>query len=109
MCRSKLLRSKHKTMKNLFTLRSFLSWLILLIAMSALVAGIKEGVNDVQAAAFFPVAAFTVTLGYALGFSTWSARRAWTIILLSGLLVAFIEAAKLVEPIRVIIRSIPAI
>ena len=60
-----------------------------------------------QDAAFFPVAAFAVTLAYVLGFSTWSARRVWTILLLSGLLVVFIEAAKLVEPIQIIIRSIP--
>ena len=64
-------------MKKFFTLRSFLSWLILLIAMSALVAGIKEGVLNVQDAAFFPVAAFAVTFAYVLGFSTWSARRVW--------------------------------
>ena len=94
-------------MKKFFTLRSFLSWLILLIAMSALAAGIKEGVLNVQDAAFFPVAAFAVTLAYVLGFSTWSARRVWTILLLSGLLIAFIETAKLVEPIQIIIRSIP--
>ncbi len=94
-------------MKRLFTLRSFLSWLILLIAMSALIAGIKEGVDDVQDAAFFPVAAFAVTLGYVFGFSTWSMRRAWSIVIISGLLLAFIETAKLVEPTRVIIRLIP--
>ena len=94
-------------MKKLFTLRSFITWLILLIAMSALVTGLKEGVRDVQDATFFPVAAFAVTLGYMLGFSTWSARRVWGLVLLSGLLVAFIETAKLVEPIRIIIQSIP--
>ena len=98
---------QNNKMKNIFTLRSFISWLILLIAMSALVAGIKEGVRGVENAAFFPVAAFAVTLGYVFGFGTWSARRAWSMILFSGLLVAFIETAKLVEPIRVVIRSIP--
>ena len=94
-------------MKKIFTLRSFISWLILLVAMSALAAGVKEGVSDVQDAAFFPVVIFAVTFGYILGFSTWSARRAWSIILFGGFLVAFIETVKLVEPIRVIIRSIP--
>ena len=39
--------------------------------MSALVSGIKEGVNDVENAAFLPVAAFVVTLSYILGFSKW--------------------------------------
>ena len=94
-------------MKKLFTLRSFLSWLILLILINALVAGIKEGVLNVQDAAFFPVAAFAVTLAYALGFSSWSARRAWSILLISGVLVAFIETAKLVGPLQIINRSIP--
>ena len=75
--------------------------------MSALVMGLKEGVRDVQDAAFFPVAAFAVTLGYLLGFSAWSTRRAWSMVLLSGFLVAFIETARLVEPIRIVIRSIP--
>ncbi len=94
-------------MKKLFTLRSFISWLILLILISALAAGIKEGVLDVEDAAFFPVAAFAVTLAYVLGFSTWSARRVWSVVLISGFLVALIETAKLVEPLRVINRSIP--
>jgi hypothetical protein len=60
-------------MKKLFTLRSFISWIILLILISALIAGIKEGVLNVQDAAFLPVAAFAVTLAFALGFSPWSA------------------------------------
>jgi hypothetical protein len=94
-------------MKKLFTLRSFISLLILLILISALAAGIKEGVLDVKDAAFFPVAAFAVTLAYVLGFSTWSARRVWSIVLISGLLVALIETTKLVEPFRIINRSIP--
>ena len=75
--------------------------------MSALVAGIKEGVLNVQEAAFFPVAAFAVTLGYMLGFSTWSTRRAWITAILSGLLIAFIETARLAEPISSILRSVP--
>ena len=94
-------------MRKLFTLRSLLSWFILLVAMSALIAGIKEGVLNVQNAAFFPVAAFVMTLAYILGFSTWSARHMWSILLVSGVLVAFIETTKLVEPLRNILRSIP--
>jgi hypothetical protein len=95
-------------MKKIFTSRSLISWLILLIAKSALVAGIKEGVLNVQEAAFLPVAAYAVTLGYTLGFSNWSTRRVWTVSILSGLCVAFLETAKLIEPLRVIIRSIPS-
>jgi len=94
-------------MKKFFTFRSFISWLILLLALSALAEGLKAGVRDVQDAAFFPVAAFAVTLGYGFGFGKMTARRMWSLTLLSGLLVAFIESAKLVEPIRVILQAIP--
>lgn len=94
-------------MKKLFSLRSIISWLILLLAMGALVAGLKEGILNVQDAAFFPVAAFAVTLAYLLGFGSWSARRMWIIVLVSGFLFAVIETAKLGEPIRILIRSIP--
>ena len=38
-----------------------MSLFILFISMSALVSGIKEGVNDVANASFLPVAAFVVT------------------------------------------------
>ncbi len=84
-----------------------MSLFILFISMSALVSGIKEGVNDVEDAAFLPVAAFVVTLSYMLGFSKWSTRRAWVIMLMGGVLVAFIESAELAEPIRAFLRAIP--
>ncbi len=94
-------------MKRLFTLRSLFSLALLLIAVSALVAGLKESVRDVQDAAFFPVAAFAVTFSYIFGFSTWSARRVWSIVVITGFIVAFIESSRLVEPIKIIIQSIP--
>ena len=84
-----------------------MSLFILFISMSALVSGIKEGVNDVENAAFLPVAAFVVTLSYMLGFSKWSTRRAWVFMLMGGVLVAFIESAELVEPISAFLRTIP--
>ncbi|MBC7876434.1 MAG: transglutaminase domain-containing protein [Anaerolineales bacterium] len=94
-------------MKKLFTLRSLFSLTLLLIAASAFVSGLKESVLNVQYAAVFPVAAFAVTLSYIFGFSTWSARRVWSIVLITGFIVAFIESARLVEPIKIIIQSIP--
>ncbi|MBK7317498.1 transglutaminase domain-containing protein [Candidatus Villigracilis affinis] len=94
-------------MKKLFSLRSFLTWLILLLAMGALGMGLKDGILDVQDAAFFPVAAFAVTLAYLLGFGASSPRRVWIIVLVSGFLFAIIESARLIEPFKLIIRAIP--
>ena len=90
-----------------FSLRSFLTWLILLLAMGALTAGLKDSILDVQDAAFFSVAAFTVTLAFLIGFGTSSPRRAWSIVLVSGVLFAVIESARLMEPFKLIIRAIP--
>jgi transglutaminase-like putative cysteine protease len=97
----------YHTMKKISSFRSFISWFLLLIAMGTLVAGLKEGIRNVQSAEFFPIAAFAVTLGYALGFSKWTARRAWIVMALSGLLLIFAESAKLIEPLRIIVRAIP--
>lgn len=94
-------------MKKLFTLRTLFSLTLLLIAVNALVSGVKESVLNVQDAAFFPVAAFAVILSYIFGFSTWSAKRVWSIVLITGFIIAFIESARLVEPIKIIIQSIP--
>ncbi len=94
-------------MNKFFTFRSFISWLILLLALSALAAGLKTSLRDMEDAAFFPVAAFAVTMGYGLGFGKGPARRMWSLTLLSGFLVAFIKSSKLVEPIRIILQAIP--
>jgi transglutaminase-like putative cysteine protease len=94
-------------MKKLFTLHSAFSLILLLIAISAFVSGIKEGVRAVQDAAFFPVAAFALILSYVFGFSAISMRRVLPIVLLTGFIFAFIESAKLMEPIKNIIHSIP--
>jgi transglutaminase-like putative cysteine protease len=94
-------------MKKLVTLRSAYSLALLLIAISALISGIKVSVRNVEDAAFFPVAAFAVILSYVLGFSTWSTRRVWSIVLITSFLVAFMESARLIEPIKAIIHSIP--
>ncbi len=94
-------------MKRFFSLHSFVSLILLLIIMGALVIGLKEGVHNTKNAEFFPVAAFAVTLAYILGFSKWSARRAWTLIAISGLLLIFIESARLIESFKVVIGAIP--
>lgn len=94
-------------MKKLFTLRSIFSLALLLIGVSALGSGLKLSIRDAQDAAFFPVAAFAVTLSYALGFSSWSTRHVWSVILISGFLVAFVESARLVEPIKIFLQAIP--
>lgn len=94
-------------MKKLFTPHSAISLILLLIAVSAFVSGIKEGVRSVQDAAFFPVAAFTLTLSYVVGFSAISIRRALPVVLLTGFIFAFIESARLMEPIKNIMHSIP--
>jgi transglutaminase-like putative cysteine protease len=96
-------------MKKLFTSHSAFSLILLLIAISAFVSGIKEGVRSVQDAAFFPVAAFALILSYVFGFSSMSTRRALPIVLLTGLIFAFIESARLMEPIKNMMRSIPQV
>jgi len=96
-------------MQKLFTFRSGLSLALMFIAMNALVSGIKTGVLEVTDAAFWPVAAFAVTLSYLLGSTTISARRAWSIIMLSGLFVIYIEAARIHEPLVNLLKAIPQI
>jgi Transglutaminase-like superfamily len=94
-------------MKKLFTLRSIFSLALLLIAVSALISGIKVSVLEVQDASFFPLAAITVTLSYLLGFGSRPAWRAWPLILTVGFYIAFFESARLWAPIGIILRSIP--
>ena len=94
-------------MKKLFTSHSAFSLILLLIAVSAFVSGIKEGVRSVQDAAFFPVAAFTLMLSFVFGFSAMPARRVLPIVLITGFIFAFIESARLMEPIKNVLRSIP--
>ncbi len=94
-------------MKKLFTSHSAISLILLLIAVSAFVSGIKEGVRSVQDAAFFPVAAFALILSYVFGFSSMSTRRVLPIVLLTGFIFAFIESARLMEPIKNLLRSLP--
>ena len=94
-------------MKKIFTLQTGIVLILLMIAMSALVAGIKVSVDKIEDAALVPVAIFAVTAGYLLGCTSMSARRAWSILILSGLLVIFIETARLNEIIAEIIKYIP--
>jgi transglutaminase-like putative cysteine protease len=91
------------------SLRSPLSFILLMITASALVAGIKAGVKDVENAAFLPVALFATAIGYLTGRGRSPMRRAWTFILLTGLLVILIEAARLSGPIMDVVRTIPQI
>jgi hypothetical protein len=84
-----------------------ITWLLLLVAMNALSSGLKQNVRLIQHADLFPVAVVSVTLGYAIGFSKRHARRAWIIALLGGLLVAFIESALLVTPLKTIVGAVP--
>ena len=94
-------------MKTLFSIRSLATYILLLIAASALIAGIRAGVLDVNDAAFWPVAAFAVTLSYLLGSTTISTRRVWGIITISGLLVIYIEAARIYELLVDLAKAIP--
>ena len=94
-------------MKKLFTSHTAFSLILLLIAVSAFISGIKEGVRSVQDAAFFPVAAFALMLSYVFGFSAMPIRRVLPIVLLTGFIFAFIESARLMEPIKNMMRSIP--
>lgn len=94
-------------MKKNFTWQTGIVLILLMIAMSALVAGIKVSVDKIEDAALAPVALFAVTAGYLLGCTSMFARRAWSILILSGLLVIFIETARLNEIIAEIIKYIP--
>ncbi len=94
-------------MKKILSLRSIFSLALLLIAASALIAGIKVSVVGVEDAAFFPVAAIAVILSFLLGFSGWSTRRVWMTVIVISFIIAFIESAKLIEPFKMIIRAIP--
>ncbi len=94
-------------MKKILSPQAGIVLILLLIAMSALVAGIKVSVDKIADAALTPVAIFAVTLGYLLGCTDMKARRAWVLLILSGLLVIFIEASKLDEVLWEIIKGIP--
>lgn len=94
-------------MKKFFTAHTVIALILLFIAMSALSAGIKISVDKIEDAVLVPVALFAVTAGYLLGCTGMSARRAWSILILSGLLVIFIETARLNEIMTEIIKYIP--
>jgi transglutaminase-like putative cysteine protease len=95
-------------MKKVLTLRSSLSLIFLLIVLSALVSGIKTGVKGMADAAFLPVASFAVLLSFVVGSGRSSPRAAWTTFIVAGIGIIFIEAARLVEPVLELIKSIPA-
>jgi transglutaminase-like putative cysteine protease len=96
-------------MKSLFSFRSILSLMLLIIAALALVAGVRSAVKDVEQAAFVPVAMAGTILGYLLGLRDISTRRAWAWIFISGLVVITLEAARLPGPLLELIHSIPQI
>ncbi len=93
--------------KKFFTLRSILTLVFLLIGMSAFLLGIKTGVRNVSEAAFFPIAAWAAGFSYILGLGASSTRRAWTTVILTGLFVIFMEAARIRAPLLELVRSIP--
>ncbi|CAG0964241.1 Protein-glutamine gamma-glutamyltransferase [Anaerolineales bacterium] len=88
-------------MKKIFTL------VLLTIALSALVAGVKASVDGIEDAQLVPVAIFAVVVGYLLGGRNTSARRAWSFLILGGLLVIFIKASRIDEVFWETIRGIP--
>jgi transglutaminase-like putative cysteine protease len=94
-------------MKKIPTLHTGIALILLMIAMSALVSGIKVSVDKVEEAALTPVAIFAVTAAYLLGFIGVPARRAWGILIFSGLLLIFIEASRLNEIFIETIKNIP--
>lgn len=94
-------------MNRFFTSRTLLSLFLLFIAASALVAGIKIAVQDVADAAFLPVALFAVVMAYILGLGSWSTRRAWSVILIFGLLIILLEVSRVRELIWQTIFQIP--
>jgi transglutaminase-like putative cysteine protease len=94
-------------MERLFTLRSIISIILLMISSSALVSGVKAGVQGMEDASFLHVAVFAILSGYALGHTKISTRRTWVALLLAGLFVIFIEAGRLREPLVESIRYIP--
>jgi transglutaminase-like putative cysteine protease len=94
-------------MKKIFTRHTGIVLILLFIALNALSAGIKVSVDKIDDAALAPVGLFAVTIGYLLGCTGMSARRAWVILILSGLLVILIETARLDEIIAEIINYIP--
>jgi hypothetical protein len=104
-CRS--VHAAEEFMKRLFTSRAWFSLWLLLIAASALVAGIRTAVEDVSDAAFLPVAVFATAIAYALGSGSWSSRRAWSMILILGLCVILLEATRIREVIWQTILQIP--
>lgn len=94
-------------MKKILAPHAGIVLILLLIAMSALVAGIKVSVDKIADAALTPVAISAVTLGYLLGRADMKARRVWVILILSGLLVIFIEASRLNEVIVEFAKGVP--
>ncbi len=94
-------------MKKILTLHTGIVLILLMITMSALIAGIKVSVDNIEDAALTPVAIFAVTAGYLLGCTNMKVRRAWGILTLSGLFVIFIEVSRLNEVILEIVKGIP--
>ncbi|MBI5952659.1 MAG: transglutaminase domain-containing protein [Chloroflexi bacterium] len=88
-------------------MKKILTLLLLIIALSALVAGVKASVKSLEDARLVPVAIFAVTAGYTFGFRHTSARWAWSVFILSGLFVIFIEASRLDEVFWKTIQGIP--
>ncbi len=80
-----------------------------MIAAVALVAGLRSSIKGAENAAFIPVAVYGAVLGYLLGLRHLPARRAWIVIVISGLIVIFLEAARLPGPLVEMARSIPQI
>jgi transglutaminase-like putative cysteine protease len=96
-------------MKKILTPHTGIALILLTIAMSALVSGVKVSVDKIEDAALTPVAIFAVTAAYLLGRTNMRARSAWGVLLLGGLVLIFIEEARLNAVIVEITKSIPQV
>lgn len=88
-------------------MKKILMLTLLIIALSALVTGVKASVDGIGDARLVPVSTFAVTVGYLLDGRNTSARRTWIILILGGLFVIFIEASRLDEVVWETIKGIP--
>jgi transglutaminase-like putative cysteine protease len=94
-------------MKSRFTSLDWITFLLLSIALSAMVWGIKSGVRSVDQAFFTPVWLFGVTAAYTLKRHGMGTIRAWFAMIVIGIGLIIITSSRLYEPLFQTIISIP--
>ncbi|MBM3125448.1 MAG: transglutaminase domain-containing protein [Chloroflexi bacterium] len=94
-------------MKTRFTSLDWIALLLLSIALSSMVWGIKSGVRGVDQALFTPIWLFGVIAAYTLGRYGVTTSRSWFAMILIGIGLFTTTSARLHEPLLQIAVSFP--